>query len=142
MPAPSIIPDTNILVSAHLNPHGLEQIIYRHAMQHSLRLFITGPIFLEYESVLRRPKFRFSPPDITESLTLIRQNSTLVAPATTLTVSPDERDNRFLECAECACADFLVTGNRRHFPSIWKTTRIVSARKLLEEFFSAIHPAP
>jgi predicted nucleic acid-binding protein len=58
--------------------------------------------------------------------------STMIAPATTLAVSPDETDNRFLECAEAAGADFLVTGNRRHFPNVWKTTRIVSARELVE----------
>jgi predicted nucleic acid-binding protein len=56
----------------------------------------------------------------------------MIAPATTLAVSPDETDNRFLECAEAAGADFLVTGNRRHFPNVWKTTRIVSARELVE----------
>jgi predicted nucleic acid-binding protein len=53
----------------------------------------------------------------------------------TLAVSPDERDNRFLECAESAGADFLVTGNRRHFPKVWKTTRIVSTRELVEAVF-------
>jgi predicted nucleic acid-binding protein len=58
--------------------------------------------------------------------------STMIAPATTLAVSPDETDNRFLECAEAAGVDFLVTGNRRHFPNVWKTTRIVSARELVE----------
>jgi uncharacterized protein len=56
----------------------------------------------------------------------------MIAPATTVAVSPDETDNRFLECAEAAGADFLVTGNRRHFPNVWKTTRIVSARELVE----------
>jgi predicted nucleic acid-binding protein len=58
--------------------------------------------------------------------------STMIAPATTLAVSPDETDNRFLECAEAAGVDFLVTGNRRHFPNVWKTTRIVCARELVE----------
>jgi predicted nucleic acid-binding protein len=61
--------------------------------------------------------------------------STMIAPATTVAVSPDETDNRFLECAEAAGADFLVTGNRRHFPNVWKTTRIVSARELVEFVF-------
>jgi predicted nucleic acid-binding protein len=51
-------------------------------------------------------------------------------------VSPDERDNRFLECAESAGADFLVTGNRQHYPSVWKTTRIVNARELIETVFA------
>ncbi|MGA3264250.1 MAG: PIN domain-containing protein [Terracidiphilus sp.] len=81
------------------------------------------------------PSFQSFPKKITESLAQIRQNSTLVAPATTLPVSPDEQDNRFLECAESAGADFLVTGNRRHFPKVWKKTRIVSTRELVEFVF-------
>jgi predicted nucleic acid-binding protein len=48
-------------------------------------------------------------------------------------VSPPESDNRFLECAESAKVHFLVTGDKRHFPPVWKHTRIVNARELIEE---------
>lgn len=133
---PSVILDTNILVSAHLSPLGLEYHVFELALSCRLRLFVSAPILLEYERVLRRPKFPILPGKVTESLAQIRQNSTLIVPATTLAVSPDERDNRFLECAESAGADYLVTGNRRHFPDVWKTTRIVSARELVESVFN------
>ena|SRR5271157_1244020 len=136
MPNPSVVLDTNILVSANINPHGLEQFVYSLALQQSLWLFVSEPILLEYKTVLSRPKFRFPPETIAESLALIRQNSTLIVPTSTLSVSPDERDNRFLECAESAGADYLVTGNRRHFPAVWKKTRIVSARELVEFAFN------
>ena len=43
-----------------------------------------------------------------------------------------EADNRFLECAEESQADFLVTGNIRHFPKRWKGTQVVTARQLIE----------
>jgi putative PIN family toxin of toxin-antitoxin system len=136
MPIPSVVLDTNILVSANLNPHGLEQSIYSLALNQYFHLFVSEPILVEYEAVLRRPKFRFPPERVAESLALIRQNCTLVEPATILAVSPDERDNRFLECAEAANANFLVTGNRRHFPGLWNNTRIVSSRELIGEVFS------
>ena len=48
-----------------------------------------------------------------------------------LSACPDGDDNRFLECAAAAEADYLVTGNKRHFPMQWKKTRIVNARELL-----------
>jgi putative PIN family toxin of toxin-antitoxin system len=131
MQNPSVVLDTNILVSAHLSPLGLEYRLFELALNRRLRLFVSAPILLEYETVLRRPKFPILPGKITESLALIRQNSTLIVPAITLTVSPDERDNRFLECAETAGAEFLVTGNRRHFPAVWKSTRIVNAREFV-----------
>jgi hypothetical protein len=36
------------------------------------------------------------------------------------------------KCAQAAQADYLVTGNLRHFPETWQSTRIVSPRRLLE----------
>jgi predicted nucleic acid-binding protein len=58
----------------------------------------------------------------------------LVVPTHTVSASSDEADNRFLECAEVARADYLVTGNKKHFPHRWKTTEVVNAR----EFFGKI----
>jgi putative PIN family toxin of toxin-antitoxin system len=135
MPIPSVLLDTNKVVSAHYSQFGLERRVFDLALRRQFRLLVSAPILAEYERVLLRPKFRFSPETIAESLALIRQNSTLIVPRMTLAVSPDERDNRFLECAESAGADFLVTGNRRHFPKVWKTTRIVSTRELVEAVF-------
>jgi predicted nucleic acid-binding protein len=56
----------------------------------------------------------------------------LFVPMMTRSESPDEDDNRFLELAEAASAQYLVTGNKRHFPDRWKQTRIVNAREFLE----------
>lgn len=56
----------------------------------------------------------------------------LFEPTSTLTVSGDEADNRFLECAETAKADYLVTGNIRHFSAAWGRTRVITARQLIE----------
>jgi putative PIN family toxin of toxin-antitoxin system len=132
---PSVVLDTNILISAHISPRGLEYQVRDLALRGQLRLFVSEPILFEYELVLFRPKFRFPNEIIAESLTQIRQHSTLIMPSITLAVSPDDSDNRFLECAEAAHVDFLVTGNRRHYPSVWKSTRIVNARELVETVF-------
>ncbi len=51
-----------------------------------------------------------------------------------LTSDPD--DNIFVECADAARADFLITGNRKHFPAFWKNTKIVTPR----EFVSLVAP--
>ena len=44
----------------------------------------------------------------------------------------DPDDNIFLECAQAASADYLVTGNRRHFPARWKKTLVIGAREAIE----------
>jgi len=136
MSIPSVILDTNIAISAHLSPLGLPYRVFDLALRREFRLLVSAPILLECETVLRRPRFPIQPERIRESLALIRGNSTLIAPSGTLAVSPDESHNRFLECAEAAGADFLVTGNRRHFPAVWKTTRIVSPREPIESVFN------
>ncbi|MBZ5724690.1 MAG: PIN domain-containing protein [Acidobacteriia bacterium] len=63
--------------------------------------------------------------------------STLVVPARTLSASSDEPANRFLECAEAAKADFLVTGNKQHFPEQWKAIRVVNAREFPGQFVAS-----
>lgn len=89
----------------------------------------------EYESVLRRPKFNRFPAEILEgAIQLIQRGVIIVNPPRRLAVSPDEADNRFLECAEASEADYLVTGNKRHFPKQWGKTAIVNARELIETF--------
>jgi predicted nucleic acid-binding protein len=74
---------------------------------------------------------KFATQEVAHFLTRLRSASILVAPTHRVSASPDEPDNRFLECAEAAGADFLVTGNKRHFPKRWKTTEVVNARELL-----------
>jgi hypothetical protein len=46
-------------------------------------------------------------------------------------VTCDPDDNIF-ECAAAARADYLVTGNLRHFPRFWKQTQAVSSREFLD----------
>jgi predicted nucleic acid-binding protein len=44
----------------------------------------------------------------------------------------DPADNIFLERAQAADAQFLVTGNGRHFPPSWANAQVVSARIFLD----------
>ncbi|SPF44918.1 Nucleic acid-binding protein contains PIN domain-like protein (fragment) [Candidatus Sulfopaludibacter sp. SbA4] len=55
----------------------------------------------------------------------------MVAPTVEVRECSDPDDDIFLECAEEAQADYLVTGNRKDFPDDWKKTRIVTAREFL-----------
>jgi uncharacterized protein len=126
--------DTNIVVSAFLNEHGLEPTAVDLALAGVLQMFVSEAILAEYEETLFRPKFKMSPKEVKGLMAALRQVTTIIEPTETLTASPHEADNRFLECVESAHADFLITGNKRHFPAEWKGTRIVNAR----EFFNII----
>jgi uncharacterized protein len=127
-----VVLDTNVVVSAHLNADGYERFVLDLVLRRKLMLCVSQEILLEYEGVLRRAKFGIDPRNVTLSLQSIRNANRMVRPKQRRTVSPDPDDNRFLECAETAKADFLVTGNKRHFPKNWRQTKIVGARELIK----------
>lgn len=62
----------------------------------------------------------------------IRQVSLMVSPSVPVKACSDPDDNIFLECAEAAEADYLVTGNKTHFPDVWGKTQIVTVRTFME----------
>jgi len=126
-----VVLDTNVLVSANLSDEGLEALVVSLALNQKIQLHISEPILQEYERVLRYPHLGFEAKEVARFLARLRRSSVLVMPTREVSASPDEADNRFLECAEAARADFLVTGNKKHFPKRWKTTEVVNARELL-----------
>lgn len=127
-----VVLDTNVIISAHLNEAGLEASVFQLALAKKIEWIVSPAILEEYETVLRRKKFKFDSERVERLLARIDKAARPVEPQGRLAVCPDEADNRFLECTEVAKADYLVTGNARHFPKRWKTTRIVNARELLE----------
>jgi uncharacterized protein len=87
----------------------------------------------EYREVFGRPKFaKLDPKDVSRLLNLIGQEATTVIPAPPVKISSHDSDNRFYECAEAAVADYIVTGNTRHFTRPHKTTKIATTREFLQ----------
>ena len=127
-----VVIDTNILVSALLQPESLPAAVLMLALSGKVQLCVSGAVFAEYDEVIRRPHLR-RPPDVIEgTLQLIRKQGHWVKPKVSVDECSDPDDNIFLECAEAAKADYLVTGNQRHFPGRWKKTRVIGARELIE----------
>ena len=59
--------------------------------------------------------------------------SRLFHPTAVLALASHEPDNRFLECVQAARADYLVTGNKKHFPKKWGSAKIVNAREFIDQ---------
>ena len=70
MPKPAVVLDTNIVVSAHLAPQGLERRVLDLALAGQIRFCISAEILCEYEEVLARPKFSIQPERLAASLAL------------------------------------------------------------------------
>ncbi len=134
--------DTNVLVSGLLSPAGNEALIILVIYQGLVRPCVSAAVMEEYAEVLARPKFTFPLDEIAAVIAMFRDKGELVAlvapqgPAPTL---PDPDDGKFLHCAAAARAEYLVTGNKRHFPQeACGTVRVVSAGELLNRIILEI----
>ena len=127
-----VVLDTNVVVSAHLKSEGYERHVLDLVLAGKLQLAVTEAILGEYADVLSRSKFGIGAKQVSRSMRLIRVAARIVRPQHELKVTLHPADDRFLECADVARADYLVTGNKRHFPKSWRQTLIVNARELLE----------
>jgi putative PIN family toxin of toxin-antitoxin system len=92
---------------------------------------VTLPILKEYAGGLMRPHLQIRKGERLRLLQLIKNRSYLVTPARRLAVTSDADDNMFIECADAARADYLITGNRRRFPAFWKGTKIIASREFI-----------
>ncbi len=126
-----LILDTNVVVSAALKSESLQRTAFLLSITRPARLYVSEPIVEEYSEVLARRELRIANGTRLQLLQLIRNRSKVVIPGR-LEVASDPDDNVFLECAEAARADYLITGNLRHFPRYWKQTKIVTAREFIE----------
>jgi putative PIN family toxin of toxin-antitoxin system len=131
-----LVIDTNVLISAALKPAGLQRTVLLLAITKPARLYVSRPILAEYGDVLKRPELQIRKGLRQQLLQLIRKHSYTVVPARRLEVTSDPDDNIFIECADAARADYLVTGNQKHFPRFWKKTKVITPR----EFISLIAP--
>lgn len=118
-----LVLDTNVLVSAALKPAGLERTAFILAITKPARLYVSQAILEEYDEVLSRPELKICKGLRLELLQLIRNRSYPLKPSFRIEAANDSEDDKFLECADAARADYLITGNRKHFPKFWKKRR-------------------
>ena len=126
-----LVIDTNIVISAVLKPDGLQRTVLLLAITRPATLYVSAAILDEYREVLARPELKIRKGPRQQLFQLIKANSRLVRPARPLQVTRDPDDNKFVECADAARADYLVTGNQRHFPKFWKKTKVITSRESL-----------
>jgi putative PIN family toxin of toxin-antitoxin system len=111
-----LVLDTNVLVSGLLTPFGPCGEIVRMLPAGAFELCVDARILLEYDEVLRRPRFAFDPAKVEVVMTYIRNWAQPYSTVPLRQCLPDDDDAPFLEVALSAKADALVTGNKAHFP--------------------------
>ena len=106
-----VVLDTNVWISA-LNFGGKPAQILKLAVKGRIRLYSSQTLFAELLGVLRK-KFDYSDEKIEEVEILFKKRVKFREPRTTLNVvKADPSDNRVLECALEAEADYIVSGDK------------------------------
>jgi putative PIN family toxin of toxin-antitoxin system len=126
-----LVIDTNIVVSAALKPDGPQRTVLLFAITKPASLYVTEAILAEYREVLARPELRIRRSLRQQLLDLIKNHAQIVSSSRRLQIAGDPDDDKFLECADAARADYLVTGNQRHVPKFWKKTKVITSREFI-----------
>jgi putative PIN family toxin of toxin-antitoxin system len=131
-----LVIDTNVVVSAALKPEGMQRTVVLLVMTKPARWYVSDAIVAEYAAVLARPELKIRKGLRQQLRQVIENHTRVVTPSRLRQVTSDPADNMFVECADAARADYLITGNQRHFPTFWKNTKIITSN----EFLSIIAP--
>ena len=127
-----VVLDTNVIVSG-LNFPGNERLVLELAFRGRFELYLSPFILEEVAGVLRR-KFDWSEERSSQALRALGDAATVIEPQRLPEViEGDHADNRVLECAAAASADYLVTGDRRHLLPLenHQGARILNAPRFL-----------
>lgn len=111
-----IVLDTNVLVSGMLNPDGARGSILNAVFEGDVTALLDSRILFEYHDVLLRSKFRFPPEHVRSVLDFFEHEGEFITAGPTQETASDPGDVPFLEVAVAGNADYLVTGNERHYP--------------------------
>jgi len=133
-----IIIDTNVLVSALIQRSYPNFIVFYCVLENLVEVCTSDELVEEYLDVLNRPKFSKYPDFLNKAefvLAQIESKAINFLPKERFEIISDKNDNRLLELASEANADFIITGNTNDFAmSYFKGTRIVSPKEYWDNF--------
>ena len=131
-----VVLDTNVLVSALLNPQGPSGQILDLILSGEVYICLDERIRYEYRDVLTRAKFGFDAADIDDIFAFLEDDCLNVAAKPLALKFTDPADEKFLEVAVAAKAKYLITGNLKHYPHYLKTISIIPPAKFISEYKS------
>ena len=107
-----VVIDTNIIVSG-FGWDGKPEVILKLIESRMILSYITHEIFQEISKVIKYPKLKFSKQIQSGIIEFLINNSISVVPKSTFKIIiNDPDDDKFIDCAVEAHADYIITGNK------------------------------
>ena len=103
--------DTNVYISALITKGGRAEQAWLLAIEGKIEVYTSVPVMTEMAQKLRK-KFHWEDDQIRAAIRHIAKIAQVVKPEVKLNVLADKPDNRILECARHAGAEYIVTGDR------------------------------
>lgn len=110
---PTVLIDTNVWISALINPSGLPTSIERAWIEHKFNVVVSPYLLGELAEVLTRPrikeKYHLTKAEIAKFIRLINESSIKVIPSGSMHICRDIFDDIVLETAILGKAKYLIT---------------------------------
>jgi putative PIN family toxin of toxin-antitoxin system len=131
-----VVLDTNIIVSAAISEEGNPAKVFELLLLEEITNYTTDQIIEEIKKVMARPK-------ITQKLSMVevsfivnnfeRFSKKVTTTKTINEIKDDPDDNKFLECAVAASAEYIITGDE-HLLKIrkFREIKILSPAEFIE----------
>lgn len=132
-----IVVDCNVLIAAGLT-NGMCRKVLIWTLEHHT-ILISEEICHEYVRVIQRNKFKVHKAYLQELLLLMCQIGQLVEPSSSPYPLVDKDDEKYLALSNTGKAQYLITGNKKHFPQdSYGTTAILSPAEFYAKFMNNI----
>jgi len=124
-----IILDTNVIVSALLSLNGLPAKIFNLFLNGSVILTYDNLILAEYINTLYKEKFKFNKEQLGIIIDYIEKKGEYKIAIPQNIKLEDEDDKNFYDLFKSTDVNYLITGNKKHFPH---EKGIINPREFLE----------
>ncbi|GHT56966.1 PIN domain-containing protein [Spirochaetia bacterium] len=111
-----VVLDTNVIVSAFLNPKGIPGEILSLVLSEKIILCYDNKIISEYTDVLTRSKFNFNKELVNDFLEFVKIYGEYIVAESQDIQFIDADDKIFYDVFRSSDANYIITGNKKHYP--------------------------
>jgi len=131
-----LILDTNVIVSALLSPHGLPAKILNLILGGNAKIIYDNNVLSEYIDVFGREHLKINQELANIVVDFIEKDGEFIIALPQKKHFNDEDDKMFYELYKSGDVNYLITGNKKHFP---KENGIVTPREFIDIEFHDAH---